>query len=83
VASTFVLRNSSRTGIAGQLQFLDLPGLPRTYLTDYVKQVQAVTPEQVSALTKQYIQPDRMVIAVVGDRKVIEEQVKPYGRIAP
>jgi zinc protease len=83
LAGTFVLRNSSRAGIAGQLQFLDLHGLPRTYLTDYVTQVQAVTPEQVSALTKQYIQPDRMVIAVVGDRKVIEEQVKPYGRIAP
>jgi zinc protease len=83
LAGTFVLRNSSRAGIAGQLQFLDLHGLPRTYLTDYVKRVQAVTPEQVSALTKRYVRPDRMVIAIVGDRKVIEEQVKPYGRMVP
>jgi zinc protease len=83
LAGSFVLSNSSRAGIAGQLQFVDLHGLPGTYLTDYVKKVQAVTPEQVTGLTKRYIQPDRTLIAIVGDRQVIEEQVKPYGQIAP
>lgn len=83
LAGTFVLRNSSRAGIAGQLQFVDLHGLPRTYLTEYVKKVQAVTPAQVSALTKRYIQPDRIAIVIVGDRKVIAEQVTPFGPVAP
>ena len=32
-------------------------------------------------MAKKYIQDDKATIVVVGDRKVIEEQVKPYGMI--
>jgi predicted Zn-dependent peptidase len=37
----------------------------------------------VQRLAQKYIQDDKATIVVVGDRKVIEEQVKPYGTIAP
>ena len=82
LAGTYVLQNSSRGGIAGQLQYVDLHGLPADYLTTYVKKVYAVTPQRVMELAKKYLQDDQATIVIVGDRKVIEEQVKAFGGIA-
>jgi zinc protease len=79
VSGTFVLQNSTRAGIIGQLQFVDLHGLPETYLTTYVKRVNALTPADVQRIAKTYITDDKATIVVVGDRKAIEEQVKPFG----
>ena len=81
LAGTFILQNSSRGGITGQLQYMDLHGLPADYLNQYVKRIYAVTPEQVTGTAKKYIQDDRATIVVVGDRKVIEEQLKEFGKI--
>lgn len=81
LAGTFVLQNSSRGGIAGQLRYIDLHGLPPTYPNEYVKKVYAVTPAQVTAMAKTHLQDDRATIVIVGDRKVIDEQVKPFGKI--
>ena len=78
LAGTFVLRNSSRIGIANQLQFLALHGLPDSYLSGYVARVQAVTPGEVTRIAKAYIRPEQTTLVVVGDRKVIDEQLKPY-----
>lgn len=83
LAGTFVLQNSSRQGIVGQLQNLELQGLTDDYLKTWVAKVQAVTPAQVSEMVKKHLAADRMTIVVVGDRKVIEEQVKPYGPLVP
>ena len=80
-AGTFVLQNSSRPGIIGQLEFVDLHGLPADYLNGYVKRIYAVTPQQVQDAAKKYIQDDKATIVVVGDRKVIEEQVKAFGPV--
>jgi zinc protease len=81
LAGTFVLRNSSRSGISGQLEYMDLHGLPPTYASTYVKQVYAVTPPQVSELAKKYLQDERATIVIVGDRKLVEEQIKAFGPI--
>jgi predicted Zn-dependent peptidase len=81
MAGTFVLQNSSRPGIIGQLQFVDLQGLPEDYLNRYVQRVYTVTPAQVQQMTQKNIQDDKAAIVVGGDRKVIEEQVKPYGPV--
>ncbi len=78
LAGTFVLQNSSRAGIANQLQFLALHGLPDSYLSGYVSRVHAVTPEEVVRIAKTYIRPDEATLVVVGDRKTIDEQLKPY-----
>ncbi len=78
LAGTFVLQNSSRAGIIAQLAFVDLHGLPADYLNTYVSRVYAVTPAQVQQMAAKYIQPDKATIVVVGDTKVIAEQVAPY-----
>jgi zinc protease len=83
MAGVFTVQNSSRAGIIGQLQFVDLHGLGSDYLGNYVKRVLAVTPEEVSRITRAYIDPSKMTMVVVGDQKVIEEQIAPYGTITP
>ena len=76
---TFVLRNSDRAGIIAQLEFINFHGLPADYLNTYVGKVRAVTPGQVQEMTRKYIDDTRTAIIAVGDRKQIEDQVKPYG----
>jgi len=83
MAGVFVLQNSSRQGIIGQLEFVDLHGLPENFLTEYVRRIYAVTPQAVSETARKYVQDEKATIVVVGDKKVIQEQVKPYGAIAP
>ena len=58
---------------------MDLHGLPADYLNGYVSRLYAVTPTQVQEMAKKYIQDDKATIVVVGDKKVIEEQLKPFG----
>jgi predicted Zn-dependent peptidase len=79
LAGVFTLQNSSRLGIIGRLQFVDLHGLPDSYLTGYVKRVLAVTPAQVKAIAQKYLRPDQMTIVVVGDRKTVAPQLKEAG----
>jgi zinc protease len=80
MTGTFVLRNSTRAGIIGQLKYVDLHGLPSSYVNDYVSKVTAVTPADVQRMAKTYIQDDKATIVVVGDKKVIEEQVTPFAK---
>lgn len=77
-AGVFVLQNSTRGGIIGVLNYLDLHELPDTYLTDYVSNVFAITPEQVSKMAQTYLREDDMTLAVVGDRGQISEQLAPF-----
>jgi zinc protease len=77
LAGTFVVSNASRGGVIGQLAFVDRHGLGDDYLARYVDRVQAVTPEQVTAMARKYLDPEQMTLVVVGDEKVVKGQVTP------
>lgn len=81
IAGTFILQNSTRAGIIGQLSFVDMHGLGDDYLARYVERVYAVTPADVQRAAKKYLDRGRMTIVVAGDRKAIDEQLVPYGPI--
>jgi zinc protease len=78
LAGIFVLQNSSRQGVIGQLIFRNLHGLGNDYLTTYVQKIHAVTPQQVQQMATKYINPANMTIVVVGDKSKIAEQIAPY-----
>ncbi len=79
LAGTFVIRNTmSPDAIINQLQFVDSQDLPRSFLTDYVPRVMAVTPGEVQRIAQKYIVPDKMTLVVVGDKSKIADQIKPY-----
>lgn len=72
----YVLQNSTPAGIIGQLNFLDIHELDESFLTNKVKNIMAVTPEQVQEMTKKYIKPENMTLIVVGDKQKIEKQIE-------
>jgi predicted Zn-dependent peptidase len=82
MTGTFVLGNASRGGLVGQLAFLDLHGLPDTYLSEYVSRVQLVTPEQIRDAAKAYLDPSKMSLVAVGDLDVVKQQLEAVPPIA-
>jgi predicted Zn-dependent peptidase len=78
LSGLFVIQNSSRGALVGQLRFVDLQGLGDDYLKTWVQKVNAVTPEDVQHMMAQYIRPDAMTIVVVGDKAKITEQLTPF-----
>lgn len=83
MAGVFTLQNASRSGIIGQLAFKDLQGLPDEYLTQYVKRVLSITPSDVQRIAQTYLDPAKMTLVVVGDKKIVEEQLAPWSTVAP
>jgi zinc protease len=49
------------------------------YYPEYAKKVEAVTDTDIQNVAKKYLQPDRMVVIAVGDRKAIEPGLKSGG----
>jgi len=74
----FVLRNSSRAGLIGQLEFVDLHKLGDDYLNTYVQKIYAVTPQQVEQMAQKYIDTQKLTMIVVGDKQKVAEQVAAY-----
>ncbi len=79
LAGIFVLQNSSRGGIVGQLAFMRLHGLPDDYLETYVDRIYEVTPAEIQRIMQEYIRPDDMLLVVTGDREQVEQQLVEFG----
>ena len=68
--------------IAGAIAGLVPYGLPLSTLSDYQSGIGNVTGADVQRVAKQYVDPSKMVMLVVGDRKSIEPALKAL-KIAP
>ena len=75
-SGVFVISNSSPNGVLGQLAFMNLHGLPDDFLTHWVANIHAVTPEQVSEMAREFIRPERMTVVVAGDLATIGDSVR-------
>jgi len=78
ISGIFVIQNSSRGALIGQLRYVDLQGLGEDYLKTYVQKVNAVTPADVQKMTSEYLNPEQMTIVVVGDKSKITDQLAPF-----
>ncbi|TMQ08301.1 MAG: insulinase family protein [Deltaproteobacteria bacterium] len=78
LAGVFVLRNSTRQGIIRQLAFLETHQLTDDYLRNFAQRVWAIKPADVQRVATTYLDPKKMTIAVVGDRKQIDAQLTPW-----
>jgi zinc protease len=78
LSGVFVIQNSTRQALIGQLKYVDLQGLGEDYLKTYVQKVNAVNPAEVQTMTAKYIKPEMMTIVVVGDKAKISEQLVPF-----
>ena len=73
---TFVISSATRTGLIGQLAFVDLHELPADWLTTWVARLYAVTPEQITAAARKYLNPADMSVVVLGDMKSVRPQLQ-------
>jgi zinc protease len=62
--------------IARQLSELIVYDLPDDYFATYVQRIQAVTAADVQKAAERYIQPDRFLVVIAGDRGAIEAKVR-------
>ncbi len=69
----------SRSAVAGQLGTLWVVGLPPEELGLESERVQKVTPQQVEAVAQKYLPAARATVIAVGEPKVIQEQLAPFG----
>lgn len=65
--------------ISGQLANLVTYALPDSYFNTYIGKIDAVSLDDVNRVAKQYLDPAKMAIVVVGDRKVIEPGLQELG----
>jgi predicted Zn-dependent peptidase len=77
----FILSNSTRNGLINQLSFVDLHGLELTYLKNYVRNIHAITSEEVKSMMQKYFNPSKMTIVIAGDRNKIGKGVQQFGKI--
>src|SRR5262249_48939352 len=50
--------------------------LPDDYFSKYVQNIESVSAADVQRVAQKYIQPNKMAVVVVGDRKVIEPGIR-------
>jgi len=60
---------------AGTLAQIYMYDLPLDYYQAFPARVEAMTKDDVGAVAKKYLTPDRMLIVAVGDKKLIEPQI--------
>lgn len=65
--------------ISNQLATLVTYGLPDTYFNDYIASINAVTLDDVKMAAQKYLDPSKMAIVIVGDRKLIEPKLAELG----
>ncbi len=63
----------------GMLSDIPIYNLPLDYYAEYSRKVKSVTPENVQEVAKKYLLPDKMLVVVAGDRKVVEGGLKGLG----
>ncbi len=65
--------------IARHLSDMALFGLPETYFDNYIPRINAVTLADVNRVANKYVNPTKMAIVIVGDRKAIESKLRDLG----
>jgi zinc protease len=54
-------------------------GLPLDFYNSYVQRIDEVTQADVQRVARKYIDPERLSIVIVGDRKQIESGIRKLG----
>jgi zinc protease len=65
--------------IANRLSSIVLYNLPDDYFNNYSARVRAVTLADITRVANRYLDPSRMAILVVGDRKAVEPGLRSLG----
>ena len=79
LAGSFPLTIETPNDIATQILNVMFNELPLSEIGTFRERVQAVTPDDIQRVARQYIRPDRLSIVLVGDAKTFIPQLKRVG----
>ncbi len=79
LSGIFSMGLATQDGLLTQLATVALNDLPDDYLETYREKVRALTPADLLATARKYLDSANMQIVVVGDRTKIEDQAKLFG----
>lgn len=65
--------------ISNQLSNLVVFGLPDSYFSDFIANINKVSLDDVNRVANRYLDPNKMAIVIVGDRQSIEPGLKELG----
>ena len=72
---------ATQDGLLSQLSTVALNELPDDYLETYRAKVRAITPDELLATARKYMDSANLQIVVVGDRAQIESQAALFGEL--
>src|SRR5713101_6235546 len=81
LSGVFSMGLATQDGLLSQFSTVALNELPDDYLEAYRGKVRAVTPEDLLATARKYLDSPNMQIVVVGDRAQIEAQAALFGEL--
>jgi len=81
LSGVFSIGLATQDGLLSQLSVVALNELPDDYLETYRQRVRALTPQDVLATARKYLDAANMQIVVVGDRAQIETQAVLFGEL--
>jgi zinc protease len=79
--NSFVFRFENPAQIVGQQLSYAVDGLPSNWFDIYLRGIQAVTPAQVRQVSERYLQPDKLVIVVVGKPSAFDRPLSSLGTV--
>jgi len=81
LTGVFSMGLATQEGLLSQYSTSELNELPDDYLETYRDKVRALTPTDLQATARKYLDSANMQIVVVGDRAQIEEQAALFGEL--
>ena len=81
LSGVFSLGLATQDGLLSQFSTVAQYELPDDYLETYRARVRAVTPEELLAMARKYLDSANMQIVLAGDRAQIESQAALFGEL--
>jgi zinc protease len=81
LSGVFSMGLATQDGLLSQFSNVALNELPDDYLETYRQKVRALTPDDLLATAREYLDSANMQIVVVGDRAQIESQAALFGEL--
>jgi zinc protease len=78
---SFPARFATRASVVSQLAEIAVYGLPDSYLRDLPRKIAAVTKEDIRRMARKHLDPTRLTVVVVGDRKTLQEGLAKIARV--
>lgn len=80
ITGIFPLQLETPNAIAQKVLSLKLNDMPSDYYNKFIKEINAVTSEQIMEAANKYLHPDDMIISVSGNVNEIKESMKQFGK---